>query len=40
MVTGFMRFRAESVEEVESLLEGNPVYESGGEIEIHELTKD
>lgn len=36
-VTGFMRFEADDIEQIRGLLEGNPVYESGGEIEIMEL---
>ena len=38
-VTGFMRFEAESIDDVRELLNGNPVYEAGFEIEIHELVK-
>ena len=38
-VGGFMRFEAESIDEVRALLDGNPAYESGAEIEIHELVK-
>lgn len=35
-VTGFMRFEAEDIDEVRALLTGNPVYESGGEVELLE----
>lgn len=37
VVTGFMRFDAENIDQVRALLEGNPVYEAGGEIELLEL---
>lgn len=36
-VVGFMRFEADSKEQVLALLPGNPVYESGGEIEVLEI---
>lgn len=39
-VTGFMRFDAETIEEVRSLLDGNPLYDAGGNIEVLELIKD
>ena len=35
--TGYMRFEADSIDAVQSLLDGNPVLESGGAVEIHEL---
>ena len=38
--TGFMRFEAESIDEVRELLKGNPVYEAGFEVEIHELIEE
>ena len=38
-VTGFMRFEANSRQEVQDLLSGNPVYEAGGKIEISEVVK-
>ncbi len=38
--TGFMRFEAESIDEVRELLNGNPVYEAGFEVEIHELIEE
>lgn len=38
-ITGFMRFEAESINEVSALLSGNPVIEAGGEVEISELLK-
>ena len=40
VVTGFMRFEATDIEEVRELLTGNPVYESGGEVEIQELVEE
>lgn len=36
-VTGFMRFEADSIDEIEALLPGNPVYESGGSVELLEI---
>ena len=39
-VTGFMRFEADTIEEVRELLAGNPVFEAGGVVEIHELVRD
>ena len=39
-VTGFMRFEAESIETVRSLVEGNPVFEADGVVEILELVVD
>lgn len=38
-VSGFMRFKAESINQVRALLGGNPVVESGGEVELLELIK-
>jgi hypothetical protein len=35
-VTGYMRFSAESIDEVRRLLAGNPLYEAGGSIELLE----
>ena len=40
VVTGFMRFEADSINDVRVLLEGNPLYEAGGDIELLELIKD
>ncbi len=37
--TGFMRFEAEAIDDVVALLDGNPVYEAGGKIEILEIVK-
>ena len=39
IVTGFMRFEAENIGQVRALLEGNPVYEAGGEVELLEMIK-
>jgi hypothetical protein len=38
-LTGFIRIEAESLEAAQALLAGNPVYESGGIVEIRELPK-
>ena len=35
-----MRFSAESIEEVQELITGNPVYEAGGFIELLEEIPD
>ena len=37
IVTGFMRFEADSIQQIQALVPGNPVYESGGEVELLEL---
>lgn len=37
---GFMRVRAESLTDAAQFLEGNPVYECGGTVEIRELPRD
>lgn len=39
-LTGYIRVRAESLEEARDLLAGNPVYEAGGTVEIRELPRD
>jgi len=36
-VSGFMRFEADNKEQVMALMPGNPVYESGGSIEVLEI---
>ena len=36
-VTGFMRFEADNITQIRALLAGNPVYESGGDVELLEL---
>ena len=38
-LAGFIRVTAESLAAAESLLPGNPVYEAGGTVEIHELPR-
>lgn len=38
-VTGFMQFEADSAEDIIALLPGNPVYESGGSVEVLEIVK-
>ena len=40
VITGFMRFSAENIEEVRQLLAGNPLYEAGGRIEVLEEIPD
>ena len=40
VVTGFMRFEADSIAAVRELVSGNPLYEAGGDIEILELIED
>lgn len=35
-ISGYMRFSAENIDEVRGLLAGNPLYESGGRVEILE----
>ena len=32
-----MRFEANSIDDIRMLLVGNPAYEAGGAVEIHEL---
>ncbi len=39
-VTGYMRFSAESIEEVKELITGNTLYEAGGSIELLEEIPD
>ena len=36
-ITGFIRVTAEDLEHAKALLKGNPVYESGGTVEIRDL---
>lgn len=38
-LSGFIRVRATSLEDAKGLLEGNPVYEAGGTVEIRELPR-
>lgn len=37
IVTGFMRHAADNICQIRALLEGNPVYEAGGEVELLDL---
>lgn len=37
LTTGYMRFEAASIENILTLVAGNPVFESGGDVEVHEL---
>ncbi len=38
--TGYLRVRASSFEEARRFVEGNPVYEAGGTVELRELVRD
>lgn len=40
MITGYMRFAADSIDEVRDLLEGNPLFEAGGRVDILEEIPD
>lgn len=37
IMTGYMRFEADSIEQVLALVPGNPVIDAGGEVEVLEL---
>ncbi len=39
-ITGFMRLSADSLDEARELLEGNPLYEAGGRVELLEEVPD
>jgi hypothetical protein len=39
-LTGYLRVQAESLEDAARFLDGNPVFESGGTVEIRELPRD
>lgn len=39
-VDGFIQIRAESLNDLRALIEGNPVYEAGGSIEVREMPQD
>ena len=39
-LVGYLRVRAESLADAQQFLEGNPVYEAGGTVEIRELPRD
>lgn len=38
-VTGYLRVRAESLDAAKRFLDGNPVFDAGGTVEIRELPK-
>lgn len=39
-LTGFIRVRAQSLEEAQRFLTGNPVYEADGTVQVRELPKE
>ncbi|OPZ13880.1 MAG: hypothetical protein BWZ07_00211 [Alphaproteobacteria bacterium ADurb.BinA280] len=39
-LSGYLRVRADSLQEAQSFLSGNPVYEAGGTVEVRELPRD
>lgn len=39
-LAGYIRVRADSIEDACALLEGNPVIEAGGTVEVRELLRD
>lgn len=39
-LTGYLRVRAENLEDAVALLKGNPLYEAGGCVEVRELPRD
>jgi hypothetical protein len=39
-LSGYIRIRAASLEQAQSFLSGNPIYEAGGTVEIRELPRD
>lgn len=39
-ITGFIRVRAQSLEDARQFLKGNPVFEAGGTVEVRELPSD
>lgn len=39
-ISGFIRFEAESLAELRPLLQGNPILEAGGKVELVELIED
>jgi len=39
-LTGFIRVRAENIEDAKRYLVGNPTYEAGGTVEVRELPRD
>lgn len=39
-ITGYLRFEADDIAQVEALVAGNPVFENGGTVEIRTLPRD
>jgi hypothetical protein len=39
-LSGYLRVQAETLEAAKKLLEGNPVFEAGGTVEIRELPRE
>ena len=39
-LSGYIRIRATNLEQAQSFLSGNPIYEAGGTVEIRELPRD
>ena len=39
-ISGFLRVRASGLEEASRFLDGNPVFEAGGTVEVRALLKD
>ena len=39
-INGFLRVKAAGLAELSRLLTGNPIFEAGGTIEVHELLED
>jgi hypothetical protein len=39
-LAGFIRITARDLDHAQSFLDGNPIYEAGGTVEIRELPKD
>jgi hypothetical protein len=39
-LVGFMKVRAQNLEHAREYLDGNPIYEAGGTVEIRELPRD
>jgi hypothetical protein len=38
-LTGYIRVRADSLEQARELIDGNPVFDAGGSVEIRELPR-
>ncbi len=39
LITGYIRVRADTLDQARELIEGNPVFEAGGAVEIRELPR-